>query len=564
MRKITLITAIFFCFSIFAQHKQHPQSEKERLEQLNRTKKEIRAYVSKNLSAYKLNDEKTKEVKAFYQGKTTNDSIGQILKNAKKAELQKLYFKQHPETKDFLNSFVPPAYVYREVPTSLPEPESFNKSGETLCCESSIAPPVTINGVAITESYTGNVRTQASTYTSCGNVTTPPNSKVLGENGAFTYTMHFNPPVNNLIIALTLVNDEETFTFTTSAGNPVITTATSCFTSVSGNVITCSGSTGNPPTGGGGMFRITAPNSFSSLTISGPGSPDQNGHGGSNMSICSNSISTCASVIAPALTTTIITNDCPATTVNLNTITATNTPAGLTMSWHTGTPAATCNKLTTTEAAAQAPDNHYYAAFYDNTGACYGNTTMVTALLSECDACDGCCPNHHTVTETVTNNMVHKRQAKQTLTAKNTINSGGIGLYHADMVILKPPFVAVAGSKLRAYSEGCSNVYQEKTTDSDIEDAVTDFDKIALDKIDIKNNPIVILPNPNNGIFKVDLSGKPEGKITLTDLRGEIIYTAAFKNEKEFEINIHEKPKGIYILHIKSGENTFTSKIIKN
>jgi len=386
--------------------------------------------------------------------------------------------------------------------------------------------------------------------------------KKLGEFGAFTYTMYFNPPVNDLVIALTATGQEsdEVFTFTTSAGNPTIGTTISCFTSVSGNVIT-SGS-GAAFSGGGGIFTITAPTFYSSLTISGPG-----GSAGSLLSICSSSVDVCnAGTNSPALTATTITNDCPATTVNLNTITATNTPAasGVYMTWHTGTPATNGNKLTTVQASAQAPEYYYYAAFFDSTNICYSNTTSVSSFISECNTCDSCCPNHHIVTETVNNNVVHKRQAKITLTAKNIINNGGIGLYHSETVILSRPFAAVAGSKLRAYAQGCSSTYQEKTSDSTVKETSPGFDTIALEKINAKSNEIAILPNPSNGMFSVGLSGLAEGKIAITDLYGTIVYESAFKNEKALEVNIREKPKGIYIVHLRSGENHYTSKIIKN
>jgi len=177
MKKITLMMAVFFSLPLFAQHTQDLQSEKERLEALSRTRQAIKAYVSKNLNAYKLTDEKTKEVKAFYQDQTIHDDLSQILEDAKKAELQKLYFEQHPEAKDFLNSFAPPVDVYREVQTSLPPPVNLNKSVTDATCTTSVVPPTTSNGVVITESATGSVSVRPSPYTSCGTVTTPAFAK---------------------------------------------------------------------------------------------------------------------------------------------------------------------------------------------------------------------------------------------------------------------------------------------------------------------------------------------------------------------------------------------------
>lgn len=94
-----------------------------------------------------------------------------------------------------------------------------------------------------------------------------------------------------------------------------------------------------------------------------------------------------AGTTSPALSATTKANACPATTVDLTTLTASNTPAGTTLTWHTGTPATTANKVTGTAMAA----GTYYAAFFDATNNCYSGTsgsatTAVTATVSACCA----------------------------------------------------------------------------------------------------------------------------------------------------------------------------------
>ncbi|MDI9882791.1 hypothetical protein [Flectobacillus longus] len=98
------------------------------------------------------------------------------------------------------------------------------------------------------------------------------------------------------------------------------------------------------------------------------------------------SLSTCnAGTTVPTLTATTKANVCPATTVDLTSITATNLPASTTLTWHTGTPATTANKITGTSVAA----GTYYAAFFDATNNCYSGTsgsatTAVTATVTAC------------------------------------------------------------------------------------------------------------------------------------------------------------------------------------
>ncbi len=97
-----------------------------------------------------------------------------------------------------------------------------------------------------------------------------------------------------------------------------------------------------------------------------------------------------AGTTAPTLSAPSVSNVCPATTVNLTTLTASNRPANTTLTWHTGTPATTANKITGTAVAA----GTYYAAFFDASLNCYSGTlgsatTTVTAVVTACVDTDG-------------------------------------------------------------------------------------------------------------------------------------------------------------------------------
>ena len=172
-----------------------------------------------------------------------------------------------------------------------------------LTCSASIVPPTTINGVVITDSSTGNVSsdypnpgsgTGTSAYPSCGsNALTPANSKWVGfgtpPNAAFTYTMNFSVPINNLIVfiagagLIAFPTQTENYIFTTNTGTgiPSITSSDNCFTTIVSNQLLIAGGT----SGGGGKFLITNNVNFTSVTISGDG-----GLGGSFLSVCANSI----------------------------------------------------------------------------------------------------------------------------------------------------------------------------------------------------------------------------------------------------------------------------------
>lgn len=136
---------------------------------------------------------------------------------------------------------------------------------------------ITINGVTITASGKGSINQYPNLYASC-NTTTPANAVWLGLSGAFEYTLTFSQPINNINLLVTALGSliaeatAETFIFNTSGGTPTIASSNNCLSTISGNTIIAN----NPivGTGGGGLFTISAPSSFNTLTITGPGGFD--------------------------------------------------------------------------------------------------------------------------------------------------------------------------------------------------------------------------------------------------------------------------------------------------
>jgi hypothetical protein len=105
-------------------------------------------------------------------------------------------------------------------------------------------------------------------------------------------------------------------------------------------------------------------------------------------SSCGEFATACAAgTTAPALTATTKSNDCPTTTVDLTTLTVTNTPNGAVLEWHSATPATSGNVVATPNAVSAAT---YYAVFYDAVNNCYSNvsgTTGATAVTATSNAC---------------------------------------------------------------------------------------------------------------------------------------------------------------------------------
>jgi len=168
---------------------------------------------------------------------------------------------------------------------------SNTNSTPIITCSSSVVPPITVNGISVTDTYTGAVQEYPYSLSSCnGSVITPANSIYLGNDiafpsSSFSYTMNFSQLVNNIIIFISAVNVGENFIITTNNGTPTIIAEYNCYTTITGNEIV---GTGVPPIGsgaGGGKFVIHNGANYSSITITGNG-----GSNGSVLAVCSNSI----------------------------------------------------------------------------------------------------------------------------------------------------------------------------------------------------------------------------------------------------------------------------------
>jgi gliding motility-associated-like protein len=263
---------------------------------------------------------------------------------------------------------------------------------QEVSCTSSVNPPTIINNISIISTFSGSVQTYPNSWTSCS-YTTPPNSIYIGQNGSFIYTMNFSSPVNDLIIILTATGTmglpvNEIFNFTTNTGNPNIYDIGSCFSTISGNTITSGSVSADTIGGGGGIFKITNSTSYTSITISGPG-----GHDGSLLSICSNSvINRCdAGTISPILSENSILYNCSQNNINLNSITANNTPQfpNVTLSWFSEPNPSASNQLTYNQASSVFNNSIYYAAFYDNINSCYSNVTPINIIYQNTPAPTG-------------------------------------------------------------------------------------------------------------------------------------------------------------------------------
>jgi hypothetical protein len=186
-------------------------------------------------------------------------------------------------------------------------------------------------------------------------------------------------------------------------------------------------------------------------------------------------------------------------------------------------------------------------------------TAVITNNVNNGACLNSCCQTNLIVNLDVFSPNSNYKEASSTITCTNTIFSGATGIYHAgNQIAFQNGFLAQNGCDFRAYIEGCTSNFVAKQIPNN---------EISFNDTDVKdqtiNEVVKIAPNPNNGIFKIILKDISEGTIQVSDLYGYTVYKVDFKDQNEFEMNMQDKPKGIYIVKVIYGNKTFTRKIIK-
>lgn len=145
-----------------------------------------------------------------------------------------------------------------------------------------------------------------------------------------------------------------------------------------------------------------------------------------------------------------------------------------------------------------------------------------------------------------------------------------LSLSASNNVILKSGFVAEAGSVFNARSK--QPVYDDRSDkgeadDEDYIDELADYatdkqierDDISADGFHIStkgsysiSNGLYVYPNPNRGVFRVQLPSSISGKcsVSITDLNGYLVFATETDSAESLTIDISTLPKGMYLLHV--------------
>jgi hypothetical protein len=114
------------------------------------------------------------------------------------------------------------------------------------------------------------------------------------------------------------------------------------------------------------------------------------------------------------------------------------------------------------------------------------------------------------------------------------------------------------------YIHGCGptqkNSYR-KDDDTDIPDDELVIDN-GEDEDDEMGNTVSLFPNPNNGLFTIDMQTNGVKNVFIYNVLGKIVYQKNNTSEKTLDIDISNEPKGVYLVQIIDEDGSETIKIV--
>lgn len=72
---------------------------------------------------------------------------------------------------------------------------------------------------------------------------------------------------------------------------------------------------------------------------------------------------------------------------------------------------------------------------------------------------------------------------------------------------------------------------------------------------------IKVYPNPNNGMFTLNLPNAEESQILISNVSGQVVYKNAVSGTQKVSIDLSNNAKGIYMIQVVSGTNTYHTRV---
>lgn len=145
------------------------------------------------------------------------------------------------------------------------------------------------------------------------------------------------------------------------------------------------------------------------------------------------------------------------------------------------------------------------------------------------------------------------------------LTSGGVYIafiHGADGVFLGTETAGPVSRQTYEFVGGTWAVYRENTAVDVLINGHFDFSATVGMDNQQKNNGLFIFPNPSNGQFEVVSKGNSNGVIVeVFNALGELVYQTDMQTAK-LNIDLEDRPSGIYIVRLKDDEHIVTLKVI--
>ena len=70
-----------------------------------------------------------------------------------------------------------------------------------------------------------------------------------------------------------------------------------------------------------------------------------------------------------------------------------------------------------------------------------------------------------------------------------------------------------------------------------------------------------VYPNPNNGEFVITTSNEVMN-VTITDVRGKVVYSNNNVNNHTINVNLSDLEKGMYMINVETTNGTMSENVI--
>ena len=77
----------------------------------------------------------------------------------------------------------------------------------------------------------------------------------------------------------------------------------------------------------------------------------------------------------------------------------------------------------------------------------------------------------------------------------------------------------------------------------------------------VAENGIKVYPNPNNGMFTLNLPTTEEAQILISNVSGQVVYRNAVSGTQKVSIDLSNNAQGIYMIQVVSGANTYHTRV---